>query len=206
MSNKPYDEGLGHTARRARAMWWVNFQSNQVERITRELFSVLGKVEKIPDKYGTYDLKIDDVKLLIEVTWISEEKDIIIYSELSDDEFFYKIRDKVEHICKDHSKYPDYLYGGIIYWDTRFDWRQKEGTHRNFSSSFPMDYNVFNYDWKYLIFTEEPRVPESDSPPSYIFLKEDCLLELFQKVYENKIKIMYVLSNGHFSQVKEGKK
>jgi hypothetical protein len=182
-------------------MWWVNFQSKQVERITKELFSVLGEIKKIPDKYGTYDFKIDDVKLLIEVTWISEEKGTRYYSELSDDEFFHKIRDKVEHVCKDHSNYPDYLYGGIIYWDTRFDWRQKKGTHVNFSSTFPMDYDVFEYDWKFLIFTEEPRVPESDSPPSYIYVKEYCLVNLFQKIFETKPHIMYVLLNNQFIQI-----
>jgi len=185
-------------------MWWANFQPRQLERYTKELFSVIGKVEKIPRaRHETYDFKIDAAKLLIEVTWISEEKDIKIYSELSDDEFFNRVSRKIKHICKDHSNFPNYLYGGIIFWDTRFDWRQKEGTHRNFSSSFPIDYNVFNYDWKYLIFKEELRIPESDSPPSYIYLKENCLVDLFKKVFENKPHVMYVLSNEIFLQVNE---
>ncbi|EMR73037.1 hypothetical protein MCGE09_00262 [Thaumarchaeota archaeon SCGC AB-539-E09] len=179
-------------------MEWNRFQPANVERDIKRLFSVLGRVDKIPDKHGTYDFKIDDVKLLIEVTWISEEKNVIIYKELLDNEFFYKIRDKVEHVCKDHSNYPEYTYGGVISWDTRFNWRQVEGTHKNFKESFPFEYDINNYDWKYLVFLEEPRVPESDSPPAYIYLKEIRLIPLFQRVFENKLHVMYVLSNGNY--------
>jgi len=45
-------------------------------------------------------------------------------------------------------------------------------------------------------------VPESDSPPTYIFLKEIRLVTLFQRVFENKLHVIYVLSNGKFVDVK----
>jgi len=85
---------------------WENFQPDQLEKYTKESFSVLGKVEKKHRKRcKTYDFKIDEVKLLIEVTWISE-KETIHYHELSDKEFFNRISRKVKHVCKDHSNYP----------------------------------------------------------------------------------------------------
>ena len=51
----------------------ANCRAYQCELLTKKWFSKIGKVVKISNRKGGYDFKIDECKLLIEVTWINSE-------------------------------------------------------------------------------------------------------------------------------------
>lgn len=190
----------------------VIFQSKQCEQITQEWFSVLGKVDKIPtSKLPTYDLKVDSERLLIEVKLINSENRLtqdrrtqklpfFNTSEMSSYEFFNKMVEAVAHIKKDASCYPTYYRGGIIFWDTLFNFRQYPPTFTNFTASFPFDYEIFDNVWDFLILCEEPSI--GDRPPAFIYIKKRELVSPLHKVFEKLHYIMYVLINDQFSQIK----
>ena len=189
--------------------WWVTFQSAQVERIAKKWFSALGKVEKIPTSIvPTYDYKIDRVKLLIEVKWINSENrgtkvspGMWVTKQLTDEDLFHKMLAKVMSLQKDASNYPSYYRGGIIFWDTIFDFLQHPLTHTNFTATFPFDYEIFDYDWQYLILCEEPSV--GDRPPAFIYIKKRELIEPLKKVFEKQYYIMYVFTHDQFVAIIE---
>jgi len=184
---------------------WANHRAKQCESITKKWFSVLGEVEKISDKEGGYDFKIDKIKLLIEVTWINSEKrrtqktdKIYEITPLTDDDFYYKIRDKVKHLVKDRTKYSDYYYGGIIFWDTLFDFIQHPLTHNNFTDTFPFEYEIVKYDWEYLILCEEASLP--DRPPVFIYIRNNDLVDILKPVFSDQHSITFILQNDQFSR------
>ena len=189
---------------------WIKFQSGQCEQITKEWFSVLGKVDKIPtSKCPTYDFKIDSEKLLIEVKWINSENrftpdkhapTISWTTEMTDKEFFSKIVEAVSHIQKDALNYPSYYRGGIVFWDTLFNFRQYPPTRANFTASFPLAYEICDKGWDYLILCEEPSV--GDRPPVFIYIKKRELVNPLQKVFEKQSHTVYILMNDQFFQIK----
>ena len=119
---------------------------------------------------------------------------------MTDDDFYYKIQDKVEHLEKERTKYPDYRYGGIIFWDTLFDFIQHPLTHKNFTETFPFEYEIMEYDWEYLILCEEPSI--GDRPPAFIYIRNNELVDLINTVFSDQYSIAYVLKNDHFSSFK----
>ena len=183
---------------------WANHRAKQCELLTKKWFSTLGEVEKIPDRKGGYDFKIDKCKLLIEVTWINSEKRATKRTDrlyeikpLTDDDFYYKIQDKVVHLEKDRTEHSGYRYGGIIFWDTLFDFIQHPLTHKNFTESFPFDYGIMEYDWEYLVLCEEPSI--GDRPPAIIYIRNGELVDLLNTVFSGQDSITYVLNNDHLS-------
>jgi hypothetical protein len=182
---------------------WDEIKSKECEEITKEWFSILGKVKKIPDHKGTYDYKIDGEKLLIEVCWINSENKFIrrgdsigMGKELSDQDFFSKIQDKVKHICKPHCQFPKYRYGGIIFWDTLFDFLQDPPTHRHYNERFPFEYQIFDLDWEYLILIQETSI--GNRPPAFIYVKKPELKDPLDRVFKNHNHVMFVLQGDQF--------
>ena len=192
---------------------WIIRQSSQCERFVKEWFSVLGKVDKIPTStVPTYDFKVDNQKLLIEVKYISTEKrfhkvthdvdevplhvEVHLGEELTDDDFYSKIQTKVMATQKEYSKYPDYYRGGIIFWDDLFDFLQYPPTHCNYDEIFPYDYDIFDYDWDYLVLHEMPTVGEW--PLVFSYVKKHNLVDPLVEVFKKHRHTMYVLIEGKF--------
>ncbi len=98
----------------------ANILSKLQEDVVKKIFGKMGKCEKIPtvDHQETFDFKIADAKLLIEVTSINTEPGENV---VNPDAYHIleKIKKAISHIVsKDASQFPDYFKGGVIYCST----------------------------------------------------------------------------------------
>ena len=184
--------------------WWIKLQSKQCENLTKEWFSVLGKVDKIPEsRTPTYDFKVDDEKLLIEVKWINSENRFTLLSDhlylgkpLSDEDVYRKMLQKVVSLEKEASNYKEYHRGGVIHYDDLFDFLQYPKTHNKFDAAFPYEYEIVDYDWEYLVLCETPTVGEW--PLAFIYVKNHALVRPLEKVFEKHRYTLYILNNKEF--------
>ena len=101
-------------------MKWSERQAIQCETVTKDLLSVLGQVEKISNRVGEYDFKIDFHKLLIEVTWINSETQNYFFKSSTHSSKHITNRKRmkflvhiipcaINHILFIHESYTDFL-------------------------------------------------------------------------------------------------
>lgn len=157
----------------------VNITSPHQEEIVETLLSNVGEVTKIPESdIHTFDYAVHDVKLLTEVTGIN----CIFTLGINKIDTYTKIREAVNHIVeKSSEEFPDYIRGGIIFYDALFWWFGHMAEHLN--KELPSKFEFEVWDWDYLIFYP-PQISQKISIT--VYLKNHEVRGLIEEILNGK--------------------
>lgn len=179
---------------------WLRAQvmSPSFEDYVKEMFAPLGNVEKVPEnkKRPTFDFKIDDRRLLLEVTSLNIDETYL--RNLSRADILRKLSVVVEHILtKDASQFPLYRKGGVIFYALTFNlyskhfWSNKIlKFHNLLDDKLPQMSRILDNDLDFLVFFHEPASINDKSSwdlyPPVFYVKDGLLGEEFEKAFQGK--------------------
>ena len=175
----------------------TNVGSPDNESRVKSIFSKLDKVDKIPETKGkeTYDFKVDEHKILIEVTSI---KAVIsgIPTEFTPEKILDKVETAIGHIKnKDRSEFPDYVKGGVVFYDLVFNFIIK--FHSRLDESFPEWSGLAEGDLDYLILIHQPASISGESSfekyPVVCYVRDKSIAEMLERAFrESGIKLVVI--------------
>ena len=183
---------------------WLRSQvlSQAFEDSVKKMFSPLGETEKIPEsqKRPNFDYKIDDRKLLIEVTSLNIDETSpgdLTRRHLTRDEVLKKLKTAIDHVMdKDGSPFPGYRKGGAIVYTLPFNLFSE--LNKLLDEELPEMNEMFGNDLDFLIFFPQPASIENRSSwevfPPVFYVKDRSLAEEFKKAFQGKnykIKILH---------------
>ena len=171
--------------------------SPQYEKEVIAIFGSIGDVVKISRSRGkTFDFKIDEEKILIEVTSLDSETDQ--NSVMTEDKIVSKVNEKISHILeKDKSSFQDYYTGGVIFYTTILNFRSELGVLIQ-DSDFIKKCEITESDVDFLVFLpESASINNQDSRkmcPPVFYVKNKSLLRLFSEKFSDKEYLIKYLS------------
>jgi len=162
---------------------WVQGEalSPTFEAAAKQIFSPLGNAEKIHEIKGkkTFDFKIDQSKILLEITSLGVPL-TALPTIFTDDLLFRKIQEAVAHITeKDNPELPDYFKGGVIFYETVFNWITK--FHLKLDSELPRLTGLPDSKLDFLAFAAQ-----SASIPVVFYVKDGPLVEVRKTAFADK--------------------
>lgn len=101
-------------------------RSPRSEVDAEKIFASFGKMEKIPEnqEHTNFDYKIDDQRLLLEVTSLNIDE--IHPRNLTKTDALSKLETAIDHILeKDPSRFPGYRKGGVVVYTLTFNFFSK---------------------------------------------------------------------------------
>lgn len=155
-----------------------------------EIFSPLGKVVKIKEipNQKTFDFKIDEEKILTEVTSLDFMVDAKI--TITENKIIYKMQKAIGHIVeKDTKGFQDYYKGGVIFYTILFDFFSKirDLIH---NVKFLETAEIFKNNLDFLVFLPERASINNKSSrktqPPVFYVKNQDLFELFKRKFHDK--------------------
>ena len=155
----------------------------------KAMFAPLGKMEKIPENQErpTLDYKIDDRRLLLEVTSLNIDE--AYPTRLTGGETLKKLKGAIDHILtKDASAFPGYRKGGVIIYTLVFNFFSK--LDKLLDDKLPEISGMLDNDLDFLVFLHEPASISNKSSwelcPPVFYIKDALLAEEFKKAFHGK--------------------
>jgi len=171
-------------------------QSPASEDYAKKRFAPLGKIEKIPEnqKHTNFDYKIDDWKLLLEVTSLNVDE--TFPTNLTKRDTLKKLEGAIDHILtKDSSSFPGYGKGGAIIYTLTFNLFSKFS--ELLDDKLPKISEILKNDLDFLVFIPEPASIDQKSSleifPPVFYVKGESLAEVFKEAFKcQNCKILLV--------------
>lgn len=150
----------------------------------------MGEVKKIAKQKHkkTYDFRIDQAKILLETTSLSVTL-TALPTTVNDDWILSKLQSAVDHIKeKDTPLLPDFFRGGLIVYETVFNFLTK--FHLKLNGRLASLTGFLNDSLDFLAFAPQPasidNISSLDQFPIVFYVKEGQLAELFRTVFKEK--------------------
>jgi len=161
----------------------------------KAMFCPLGEMEKIQEnqKQPSFDFKIDDRRLLLEVTTLNIDE--TYPTRLTRQETLMKLRAAIEHVlAKDASPFPSYRKGGVIIYTAVFNLFSK--FNRLLDDRLPKTSGMLDNNLDFLAFLHEPASINNESSWKHytpvFYVKDSFLAAEFKKAFHGKnYKIMH---------------
>jgi len=158
----------------------------------KAMFASLGKIEKIPEnqKRTNFDYKIDDRRLLLEVTSLNIDE--AYPTNLTREETLKKLKVAIDHILtKDASPFPGYRKGGVIIYTLIFNFFSK--FDKLLDDKLPEISGMLDNNLDFLVFFLQPAsiivAPAHSSwkpSPPVLYIKDGLLAEEFKKAFQGQ--------------------
>lgn len=171
---------------------WVQGEaySPSFEGVTIQIFSTLGIVEKIREIKGkkTFDFRINESKILLETTSLTVT--LTSLPATFDDSFLIrKLQEAIVHVKeKDTPALPDFFKGGIIFYETVFNFITR--FHLKLDSELPRKTSLLDSGLDFLAFFPQPASIDGrssfDAYPIVFYVKEGPLVGKFTKTFAGK--------------------
>jgi len=177
--------------RQKRYLDWLRTKvlSSTFEIHAKGVFAPLGKIEKIPEnqKRTSFDYKIDDRRLLLEVTTLNIDE--AYPTRLTKQDTLKKLGAAIEHIVvKDDSPFPGYRKGGAIIYTAVFNLFSK--FNKLLDDKLPKTSGMLNNDLDFLAFFHEPASINNKSSWEHytpvFYVKDSLLAAEFKKAFHDK--------------------
>jgi hypothetical protein len=155
-----------------------------------QIFSPLGKVEKIPEikRKKTFDFRIDQSKILLEITSLAVTL-TVLPTTFNDDWLFRKLQEVIDHVKeKDTPALPDFFKGGAIIYETIFNLMTR--FHLRLDDELPRLARLLDNELDFLVFVPQPASIDGHSSfdefPIVFYVKDGPLVETFRVAFGNK--------------------
>jgi hypothetical protein len=177
---------------------WIQGEaySPSFEAVTMQIFSPLGIVEKIREINGkkTFDFRINQSKILLESTSLTVAF-TVLPTTFDDNLLFRKLQEAIVHIKeKDAPALPDFFKGGIIFYETVFNFMTR--FHLKLNSELPRLAHFLDNGLDFLAFVPQPASIDGRSSfdvfPIVFYIKEGPLVEKFRNTFADKNYIVIV--------------
>jgi len=163
--------------------------SPRAEEDAKKIFAPLGKIEKIPEtkKQTSFDYKIDDRRLLLEITSLNVDE--TYPTNLTRMDVLKKLKDAIDHIlAKDASPFPGYRKGGAIVYTLIFNFFSK--FHELLDDKLPETSEMFKNDLDFLVFLPDSASINNKNSrevfPTVFYVRNESLTEEFKKAFQGQ--------------------
>jgi hypothetical protein len=188
-SNKDGKEVDLHRQRRYLDYLRTQVLSPGFEDDAKRMFAPLGKVEKIPEtqKHTNFDYKIDDMKLLLEVTALNIDE--TFPRNLTGKDISRKLKGAIDPIVtKDASPFLNYRKGGVIVYTIVFNFFSKFS--KILDDKLSETSGLFKEDLDFLVFFPQPASINNRSSwdvfPTVFYVKDKSLAERFREAFHGQ--------------------
>lgn len=161
-----------------------------LRQLQSRFFIPLGKVKKIPEVKGkkTFDFRIDQSKILLEVTSLSTVL-TSLPTTFNEELLVAKLQEAIGHMLeKDTPALPNFFRGGIIFCETVFNIMSR--FYLKLNDKLPELIALSRSGLGFLVFAPQPasidNMDSSNVFPIVFYVKEGPLYELFKRIFKDK--------------------